>query len=222
MEQNDLKKDLKGTNHFFGPLEKDDPGNNHAYRSGCSFFDQNLVCQDSGFRKTIVIRICLLVLMLGFLVSTGYAQTKKELKKARQASEFSETLELVRTRNFQFFAEHINTNLFGHKTLITPPNSMTIKNDSVFCDLPFFGRAYYVNPYEPGGFTFEEPFNNWSEKVSEKKMEVVIQFGTSKPSDWFHCILIVQRGGSASLSMSSRNRETISYWGYIRKPELKE
>ncbi len=162
--------------------------------------------------KTLVI-----FLLFVFVLVSGFPQSKKEIRKEKASKEFKETLELITSRTFVFEADYVNTSLIGQKNLLSPPNTLEIRNDSAFCELPFFGRAYYVNPSEPGGLRFEETIYDWKMNVIERKMRVTLSFIANKPNDWFQCTLTVTGNKNATLTVSSQNRETLSFWGTILK-----
>jgi len=159
----------------------------------------------------------LVALLFVMVLISGYPQTKKELRKEKALKELNESLELIQSKTFVFEADFVNTSIMGQKNLLSPPNTLEIRKDSVFCELPFFGRAYHINPSEPGGFRFDEAISDWKMSTNERKMMITLSFKANKPNDWFQCTLVVTGSKNATLTVSSQNRETLSYWGTIFK-----
>jgi hypothetical protein len=159
----------------------------------------------------------IIFLFFVFILLSGYPQSKKELRNEKARRDYNETLELIKSGEFVFEADYVNTSLLVQKNLISPPNTLEVRNDSVFCELPFFGRAYYINPTEPGGFHFEEPIFEKKLTLNDRKMRITLTFQARKPNDWFQCTMIVTGSKNATLTVNSQNRETLSFWGMIYK-----
>ena len=90
--------------------------------------------------------------------------------------------------------------------------SLKIKNDSVFSYLPYYGRAYSV-PYGGGkGLDFKAPLKEYSMKL-DKKGDAQIEFKARTPEDNFEYNVTVFSNGSASISVTMQNRQSISFQG---------
>jgi hypothetical protein len=87
--------------------------------------------------------------------------------------------------------------------------------------MPFFGRAYSIAGYgTDAGLKFKGQPEIYTIEKKEKvfQIEVVVKGET----DRFSLFLSVGIEGSASLSISSNDRSTISYQGEISAPEKTE
>ena len=123
---------------------------------------------------------------------------------------------LVDSQRFVFVAQTVLP-MNGRSRQITPDYSMVVTTDSVVSVLPYFGRAFTapVNPTE-GGIRFTS--TNFEYKVSENKKgkwDIVI-----RPKDATNIRevnMTIFENGSATLQVSSNNRQPISYTGYINR-----
>lgn len=95
---------------------------------------------------------------------------------------------------------------------LTSPFSLTLRNDSVFSHLPFFGRAYAI-PFGGGqGLTFEGKRSDYSVRfVNNEKANVFFRVRTKE--DTFVFRLEIFSNGSSSIRVNSNNRQSISFHG---------
>lgn len=159
---------------------------------------------------------CVIFVFLFLLGTLSYAQSKKELRKVKSDTEFAAIQQLIETRDFVFTAEYVNSSLVGQKSLFTPPNTVKLQHDSIFCDLPFFGRAYNVTHFDQGGISFAGAISDTHVKINNRKKQITLKMKSRKPGDWFQLTFIIHENGNSSLIVSSQNRESISYWGKIK------
>ena len=84
--------------------------------------------------------------------------------------------------------------------------------------MPFFGRAYSAVAYgNDTGFSFKGKPEKFTTEKSKRSFQ--INALVKGEADIFRLFLSVGSEGSASLSISSDNRSTISYQGEIFAPE---
>ncbi len=89
-----------------------------------------------------------------------------------------------------------------------------VMGDSIVTYLPYFGRAYSapVN-LSQGGIQFTSTDFNYTVESKRKEWEIAIK--PRESLDVRELILRVFKNGSASLMVTSNNRQTISYNGII-------
>ena len=102
-------------------------------------------------------RIMLLILFIaGTGIFTLQAQNREERKELKEQT----VKEKIESENYRI---DINTAYprRGRMIPLTSIYSVTIRNDSVFSQLPYFGRAYSI-PYGGGqGLMFNAPIDQW-------------------------------------------------------------
>ena len=86
--------------------------------------------------------------------------------------------------------------------------------------MPYFGRAY-SGGYSTGGagIEFNGQMESYDVNKNDKKRRVTIKFKVKGKDDSYACTLTVSGLNSASLSVSSNKRQTISYNGEISELE---
>ena len=158
-------------------------------------------------------------ILIVFLVTsfTGYSQEKsgKEQKKQNDAEEFSALTQVINKLEYTFEGSKALPTTGGAIDLTTNPNYLKIKGDSVYCSMPFFGRAYNVTPGEPGGFNFSGLYKNYKKEVNESKRRIDIKFQFTNTSDNYQFNITISGEESATLIIQSNKRASISYWGRI-------
>ncbi len=93
---------------------------------------------------------------------------------------------------------------------------ITVRGDSIFSRLPFFGRAYSV-PYggsDQGGFFFDAKILNY-QSVPARKGSTVITIETRTNEDSYTYHLTVWDDGNAMIDVDSFNRQGIDYDGTV-------
>lgn len=104
---------------------------------------------------------------------------------------------------------------------LTPGYTFTILPDSIISELPYFGRAYQasINPSDAGikfmstDFQYEvkdRKKGGWDLKIRPKDNGKAHQF-----------FITITTAGRASMRVSSSDRESISYNGFIEEVKMK-
>ena len=102
----------------------------------------------------------------------------------------------------------------GRSVNLTSGYSISVDKDRIVSYLPYFGRAYSV-PYGGGdGLVFEAEISEYS-CTDGKKGQKLLVFGAKTDEDSFTFHLTVFPDGTASLSVTSINRQSISYSGEV-------
>ena len=135
------------------------------------------------------------------------AQNKDSLKAAA-------TKDLIANQDYTFKAQ-TTTPLSGRLRQLTSDYSLQVSKDAIISQLPYFGRAYSapINPSD-GGIQFTS--KDFEYTLTEKKKNgwnISIKFKDAK--DVQQMQLSIFSNGTASLQVTSNNRQPISFNGYI-------
>jgi len=161
---------------------------------------------------------CVMMLISMSLFSQGLS--KKEIRYQADSVNFSNLQQLIETKNFEFSATQVLPQSSQSIVLTTNEYGVIIKHDSIFCELPFYGRAYSATPGERGGLHFSEPITDYKMEMSQLKQKIEIAISAKSQNDNFKFYFTITGKENGSLSVNSNNRSGISYWGIIN--ELKE
>lgn len=158
-----------------------------------------------------------------FSVVLGNAQeikkSKKELKAEKKQQQIEEVKMLLNEKTFVFDALHVNP-LSGGTINLTSNYDVKIKNDSLFSHLPYYGRAYSVNYGGESPMIFDLPIEKYSMEPGKKGIYMV-KAEVKNKMDNVEFTFHIAETGSATLTVLSNNRQSISYFGNIAKIEEK-
>ena len=138
---------------------------------------------------------------------SGKAQADADQK--RQALK-----QLIDARNFAFNAQSATSNK-GRTIQLSPGYGLTIGNDSIQVDLPYYGRAY-ATTYPPDnnmGIQFGSRNYTYQSDTSKKgEWEITI-----KPKDETVSViyLSVSSTGYCTVRVNSKDRDPIAYYGTV-------
>lgn len=172
---------------------------------------------------TMKTKISILVIFLSLIVTTSYSQekSKKQLRAERKIEKEKQTAALVDSKEFVFIGRTALPQGFRSIDLTTNPNYVQFKPDKIKSEMPFFGRAFSGVGYgRDGGLNFEGSPQEFT--VEKGKKAYQIKTVVKGVADVYTLFLSVSFGGSATLTISSNNRSTISYNGEIKPIEKKE
>jgi hypothetical protein len=166
--------------------------------------------------------LCLIVILISCIQLSSIAQnSKKEAKELKKEEQYQELLKLVDSQQYAFQGSKANPQQGRQIDLTTRNNFLRIKNGNAHADMPYFGRAYSGGySTSDGGVKFDGPMENYEETKNDKKRRVTIKFKVKGIDDTFSCTLNISGINSASLSVISNKRQSISYTGAIS--ELQE
>jgi hypothetical protein len=175
-------------------------------------FQQNL--------KGMKIFVVFVIMIFSFSV-TQAQQSKKKTKSEIKAWKIQRIREIIDSQNFVFKAKNVNPANSTTKTL-TSYFAIEVRNDTVFSYMPYYGKTY-VRDYgttndSPMGFI--QPILKYNRERSKKGYTVIVKV-TNKHENIeikFHIL----KTGSASVTASFINRQSISYNGEILIPFEKE
>ncbi len=166
--------------------------------------------------KTIV-AIILLIITLGS--TSGFAQQKsrKQLKEEKKLEKQEQVEQLVDARCFVFNAQ--NAIPMGFKTVNISTSSYTVKfyPDLIDCYLPYYGQGYAGGGYGSGeGIKFSGKPEDF--KVTKGKKNYMMDAVYKAEKDTYRLSLSITFSGSATLTVTSNYRSSISFNGYIAPP----
>jgi hypothetical protein len=165
-------------------------------------------------------KVSILVMLFTLIVINSYSQekSKQELKEERKIERQKQTEALINTGEFVFIAETAFP--IGQRSVDLTTRTYYVKfhPDRIESELPFYGRAYSGAGYGGDtGLKFEgTPEEN---TVTKTKKEYQIDAIVNGDNDTYRISLSVGFEGSATLSVISNNRSSISYSGEISAPE---
>lgn len=151
--------------------------------------------------------IALLVISVS-LVTTVAAQDKKADRKAQEAAAVKA---MIDARRYVFKAQSVIPT-GGRFRQLTSLYTVKVGKDTVEADLPYFGRAYSAPIGTDGGIKFTSTKFDYQLKEIKKGWQVTIKPETGDARQLFMTIFT---DGTASLQVTSNNRQPISFNGYI-------
>jgi hypothetical protein len=158
----------------------------------------------------------LVTFILSFSMFIGFAQekSKQQIKQEKIIVKQNEIQALVDSKEYEFVA--MTAYPLGTRSvdLTTNPNYLRFKKDSIFSEMPYFGRAYAgIGFGKGGGLDFKGPIQDYS--ITKNKKSYTILAKVKDNSDYYSITLIVFLEGNASLTINSSNRNSINYRGRV-------
>jgi hypothetical protein len=161
-------------------------------------------------------KIAILGILFSFSMTSGFSQEKsrKEIKAERKLEQQKQTEAMMNAKEFVFIGKTAMPQGGRSVNLTTNSNYVKFHPDRIESDMPFYGRAY------SGGDTGME-FDGKPEEytITKAKKNYQIEAVVKGEHDTYKILLSVGFEGSASLSIISNNRSSISYSGDISAPE---
>ena len=165
-------------------------------------------------KRIIGLMLCL------FVFTFGYSQekTRKQLREESKIEKAKQIAILVDSEEFVFVAKRALPQGFRTVDLTTNTNFIEFKPDFIKSEMPFFGRGYSGIGYGgDSGLKFEGKPSELTIEKTKKTFE--LKATVRGAQDVFKISLSISFDGSATLTISSNNRSTISYYGEISKIE---
>ncbi|MBK0370036.1 DUF4251 domain-containing protein [Flavobacterium agrisoli] len=165
----------------------------------------------------------LIVCTLFFLcVQMNMAQekSKKEIKAEKELQKQKEIETLVQSKTFEFDANFVQP--LGRRDLNIQGEQYVVeyKPAEIKSYLPYFGRGYNVGYGGDTGLKFTGKPENFT--IEKKKKYYLIKTTVKGENDVFNLSLSVYFQGSATLTVTSNQRDAISYTGTIEVLKTKE
>lgn len=164
--------------------------------------------------------ICLAFVIIA-LAASGFSQEKRgKVEREKRRYEKAHQIDsLMKAKTFVFIASRALPQGGGTVDLTTNSNSIKFQPGKIECYMPFFGRAYHIGYGGDGGIKFEGAPLKYTIESRKRGTEFEVNAGVSVTQDSFQLSLSVNNNGSATLTISSNQRSTISYFGEILKLE---
>lgn len=167
-------------------------------------------------KKFMKTKIALFLSLILLLMTSAFSQEKseKEIKEERKLEKQKQVETMVNDTLFVFVARTALPTGMRSVNLSSNPNYIKFQPKMIESEMPYFGKGYSGIGY--GGDTGLK-FKGKPEKFTVQKQKKNYQIDTNVKveSDNFRLSLSVTFEGSASLSIISNNRSTISYQGEI-------
>jgi outer membrane phospholipase A len=169
--------------------------------------------------KNLLIIVIMFWSVFAITAQETQKKSKKELKAEKKALQMQETKAIVESKNFVFNARNANP-MSARSINLTTDYDVKITNDSIYSYLPYYGvshSAVYGGTESP--MIFSQPFETISSE--EVKNGYLVKVAVKNGSDRLDFSFHISVTGSTTLSVSSMNRQAISYYGEVIKTEEK-
>ena len=169
-------------------------------------------------QKWICLTGCFAILcMMGLIVMSGCATS--EAARAAKAEQLALTKakieEGLANRQYTIDIERAQPLAPAGVINLTSSYSVTVAGDTLKSDLPFFGRAYNI-PYGGGkGLRFQAPITNYYVDSTHRNRHI-IYIDAVDTEDTYLYIITLFEGGTASVSVTPRQRSHIDFSGKFR------
>lgn len=162
------------------------------------------------FHQTV--KTSLLLAVAFCLVSVTFAQNSKADKKARQEAQLKQSID---SQNYVFKAQ-MAMPVGGRSRQLNSDYDLKVTKDAVVSYLPYFGRAYSATPGSTdNGLDFTSKDFEYSIAPNKKDdgWDIVIKPKDAKQAR--EMLLTAFKNGTASLLVTSNDKQNISFSGYI-------
>ncbi len=143
----------------------------------------------------------------------GAAQSTTDQKNK---DKYAQLKSMIDSKHFQFHALSA-TSMKGKTVQLTSEYSLKLKGDSLNVDLPYYGRSYTADyPGTDVSVRFKSnQFTYSSDSTKKGGWEItIIPKNESKANKIY---MAVTSSGYCTVNINSNNRQSISYYGYIKE-----
>ena len=155
----------------------------------------------------------LLLLVMANL--NGLAQTDDK-KNQQKEYKYQELKNLIESHQYRFEATKANPGKGRQVDMTTRNNYMTVDKNNAVSKISYFGRAYSGGyGSASGGIEFDGPMLAYEVRFNDKKKRVNLSFKVKASSETYTCSLTLSSIENVTLTISSFNRQSISYFGTI-------
>ena len=149
-----------------------------------------------------------------FLALVMFGSCASSAERVAQKAEFARKVKVALDKRAFKISVNRMIPMSGSGRNVSYGYSVEVKNDSLFSNLPYFGRAYQV-PYGGGkGLTFDAPITHYQES-QKKNGSRQIDIEVKNEEDTYNYHMTVYDNGSSSINVQAREREGISYSGEV-------
>lgn len=163
---------------------------------------------------TAVVYISTLVFSISCTSSGSLTREQRKDIKAENMQEGLKIMsELLNSGTYLFTAQSATTS--GGRTIQLNSNiyTLAVKDQMVKAYLPYYGRAYTSDYSADPGMKFEGEPVEMAIKENEKKGNITVSYRVKTSGETYDITMIVSSSGFGSVSVISRNRQSISYYG---------
>ncbi len=127
----------------------------------------------------------------------------------------SDMQSLLNSKQFSFTAQFAQP-MSGRQINLTSLYMLTLRNDTLLCDLPYYGVAYVAPAYgsTEGGLHFVSYHFDYS-VLPQKKGRYMVVIKPKDRSDVQQMYLNVSKKGYATLQVTPTSKQAISYYGIV-------
>ena len=169
--------------------------------------------------KNIIITNLLLIVLILSAHAQQESQGKKNRREVKQEEKRKEITNLLKERTFVFKPTHAIP-LGGGSVFLSHSFDAEIKGDTLISYLPFYGVAYRVEyGGRNGAFDFTQPIQDFKMEKDRKGYQVNLE--VKNKMDFLTFNFQISELGNATLSITSTNRQAITFYGHIEAPEEK-
>jgi len=165
-------------------------------------------------------KILLFILVLCLLSFDAMAQSRAErraIQEQRDSALRAEVAQIVESGNFSLaliFVQARDVNISGG--VPQDPRIVTIRNDSIFGELPFIGRST-VSVYQStsgGGFSFQDPIQTG--EITRRNRDFLVSLLVNHPGESLNITIEIGFTGEASMVIRSNRRANARYIGVLQ------
>ncbi len=147
-----------------------------------------------------------------FTVLLGFFFFCSSLVFAQDSGDNMQTL--LQSKNYTFTAQYAQP-LSGKQISLTTFYTVTIRHDSLICDLPYYGVAY-IAPMDPSKNDLHFTSTHYDYNVQPaKRGRFVVTIKINDRTAVQQMYLSVSKKGFASLQVTPTNKQAISYYGKV-------
>lgn len=170
-----------------------------------------LHCPFTFLKKSMCIMKYALI-MIGLLTSVVAISSERQ---ARREAEQQAVMQHIESQSYEIDVNQAQP--MGWKSVnLTSSYSVRISGDSIYCHLPYYGRAYSI-PYGGGeGLIFSSTMNGYSIANGKRGVRRITFDANSQDGNNKFSIEIWPTGQS-SITVTPAGRQTISYSGRIKQ-----
>ena len=155
-----------------------------------------------------------MVIMLIFF----FAVSCRTTKNAEAVKNMDELQSLIASRNFEIQNDWAYPLGGGNINLIGNPNYIRFKGDSVDIFLPYFGVRHSGGGYgKEGGIKYEGVAEDLEVVTAKNGNRLLLNFGGEQENEDLNFTVTLYGNGKARTSVTSSQRQAISYQGEIRE-----
>lgn len=152
------------------------------------------------------------LIALFFLIS-GFQQSEKKEKKAKQQLEMAQLIDKGR---FCFVPASANSSV-GNINDIMPGYDMIFDSVRIISNLPYYGRSYEAFYHLTNGIQFTMDSDHIKKTWSDNKKKYTIKVNLKNGVESYSIELVAGLDGFATLKIYFANNELTTYYGTIGK-----